>query len=106
MKQPGISRRDLRTIRWMSPGDRISHPWGCVRICEPAGCCDPGRAAFQAEREAISDHGGMSVKKLLSASLRAIGLPALCLIGGALVITSQSARAHHSFSMFEYGSSI
>jgi hypothetical protein len=46
------------------------------------------------------------VKKLLSASLPAISLPALWLIGAALVMTSQSAWAHHSFSMFEYGSSI
>jgi hypothetical protein len=46
----------------------------------------------------------MSVKKLLSANLPAIGLPALLLLGGALV--GQAALAHHSFTMFEYGSDI
>ncbi len=46
----------------------------------------------------------MSVKKLLSASL--IGPPVAWLIGAAVVMTGPSAWAHHSFSMFEYGSSI
>jgi hypothetical protein len=40
------------------------------------------------------------VQKLLSAGLLLAGLV------GALVITSDMARAHHSYSMFEYGSSI
>jgi hypothetical protein len=40
------------------------------------------------------DHKGVSVEKLLT----------VCLVGGALVMTGPSARAHHSFSMFDYGS--
>jgi len=63
-----------------------------------------GAQLSERRREAISDHGGMSVKKLLSANLPAIGLPALLLLGGALV--GQSALAHHSFTMFDYGSDI
>ena len=41
----------------------------------------------------------MSVQKLLSLCLLAAGLT------GALVVTGDGAMAHHSFSMFEYGSS-
>jgi Family of unknown function (DUF6152) len=39
------------------------------------------------------------VQKLLSLCL------SVCLLGGALAMTGGSALAHHSFSMFEYGSS-
>jgi Family of unknown function (DUF6152) len=42
---------------------------------------------------------GTSVKKLLSASLLAAGP------SGASVAACDRALAHHSFSMFEYGSS-
>jgi hypothetical protein len=45
------------------------------------------------------------VKKLLQRLLSA-GQMAVCLTGGALVMTGDAARAHHSFSMFEYGTSI
>jgi Family of unknown function (DUF6152) len=31
-------------------------------------------------------------------------LLAVCLMGGTLVMTGQPARAHHSFSMFDFGS--
>jgi hypothetical protein len=40
------------------------------------------------------------VQKLLAACLTS------CFVGGALVMAGRSATAHHSFSMFEYGSSI
>jgi hypothetical protein len=34
------------------------------------------------------------------------GLVCACLLGGALLMTGNAALAHHSFSMFEYGSSV
>ena len=40
------------------------------------------------------------LQKLLSA-----GLLAACLAGGAMIMTSDCALAHHSFAMFEYGTS-
>jgi hypothetical protein len=46
------------------------------------------------------------VKKLLPTNLLAACLPALCGLGGALIVTGDAALAHHSFSMFDYGSSI
>jgi hypothetical protein len=42
------------------------------------------------------------VQKLLSASLK---LLSASLLGGALVMTADSALAHHSYAMFEFGSS-
>jgi hypothetical protein len=44
------------------------------------------------------------VKELLS-RLRP-GLACACLVGGTLFMTGDAALAHHSFSMFEYGSSV
>jgi hypothetical protein len=48
------------------------------------------------------------VQKLLSANLRLLsaGLLSVCLPAGALVMTGDSALAHHSFAVFEFGASI
>ena len=57
-------------------------------------------------RPGASEGKGISVKKLLSVCLPAAGcLLAAGLVGLALIMTEAAALAHHSFSMFEYGSS-
>jgi hypothetical protein len=54
-----------------------------------------GRTAGRTDREASRYNKGTSVQKLFSG----------CCLISALVLTGDGARAHHSFSMFEYGSS-
>ena len=53
-----------------------------------------GRAADRGTSWASQDRKGAAVQKLLT----------VCLMGGALAVTGQSAWAHHSFSMFDFGS--
>ena len=60
-----------------------------------------GRAALPADRGAFSRiKRGTSVQKLLSLGL------SVCLLGAVLVTTGDNALAHHSFAVFEYGTSI
>src|SRR5258708_3539293 len=62
-----------------------------------------GRAAFVAECETRIT-GGTSVKILLQQWRSACRL-SVGLMSGALLMTGDTALAHHSFSMFEYGTS-
>jgi hypothetical protein len=71
------------------------------KYTDAAGCCDPGAGGLAGRPGSFSMiKRETSVQKLLSLWLSA------CLTGGALVMTGDSALAHHSFAVFEYGASI
>src|SRR5450432_120358 len=96
MKQPRIFHWVLQAIRWRLRAIEIpTRESMCKYMMWQA--VPRGRAAGRADREASKYNKGTSVQK------RFFGRRLAGLIG-ALVLTGDGALAHHSFSMFEYGS--